>query len=204
MDGKQMIEYYKNEIKKNPKLGESIWVDCDFEFDNDTDVKRDILICGEESNYEIFPFGRKGDGSNYALLNGEQVAFISSEGECGIVARNVKEFFNIILTCKYITYYFERGVFDNIDNFKERFNMANNEAENLEIIASFIKSQDFETDVNKIYEMFLQGIITEPSLILQANSEEYEPWDDVFDTSQEYIEELRKKQDNNITLKGLK
>ncbi len=193
MDEKQILEYYKNEIKNNPELSESIWIDCDFGFDDDTDVKRDILICGEESNYEIYPFGKACNGSNYVLLNGGSVAYISSEGECGIVARNIKEFFNIMLTCKNITYYFKHGIFDNIDNFKERFNLVNNEAENPEIIASFIKNQNFETDVNKIYEMFLQGIITEPSLILEANPEEYEPWEDVFSTGQEYINELRSK-----------
>lgn len=193
MNEKQLIEYYKEIIKNNPKLEESILVDCDFAFDDDTDVKKDILICGEKSNYEIFPFGKTGDGSNYALLNGGNVAYISSEGECGIIARNVKEFFNIMLTCKYITDYFKQGIFDSIDNFKERFNRVNAATENPDIIETFIKSQNFETNIEKIYEMFVGGIITNPSLILQANPEEYEPWDDVFGTNQEYIEELRSK-----------
>lgn len=193
MNEKQLLEYYKEKIKSNSELEKCVWVDCDFAFDDNTNVKEDILACGEKSNYDIFPFGRSGDGSNYVLLNDEKVAFISSEGECGIVARNVKEFFNIVLTCKYIAYYFKRGVFDSGNNFKERFNTANNEVDNSGTIESFIKSQNFETDINKIYEMFLQGIIAEPSFILQANPEKYGPWDDLFGTNQEYIKELRSK-----------
>ena len=33
MNEKQLIEYYKEIIKNNPKLEESILVDCDFAFD---------------------------------------------------------------------------------------------------------------------------------------------------------------------------
>ncbi len=193
MSGKKLIEYYKKIIKNDPELDMNIWINCDFGFDDDIDVKRAILVCGEESNYEIFPFGRTSEGSTYALLNSGSVAYISSEGECGIIARNVNEFFNIMLACKDINHYFIKDVFINFNRFKELFNKINSEAENPEIIAKFMKSQNFETSPEKIYELFLRGLISAPSLVLQANPEKYYPWDDLFGTDQEYIEELRNK-----------
>ena len=41
--------------------------------------------------------------------------------------------------------------------------------------------------------MFKEALITEPAFILQANPEEYMPWDDVFYTNQEYIKKLREE-----------
>ena len=41
--------------------------------------------------------------------------------------------------------------------------------------------------------MFKEALITEPSFTLQANPEEYMPWDDVFYTNQAYIKKLREE-----------
>lgn len=93
-DGKKLLDYYRNEIEKTPLLEQCLIDGCDFFFDDETDVNRDILISGAESNYDIFPFAVAGDGSNYVLLNNEYVGYISSDGDCGIIAKNVIDFYN--------------------------------------------------------------------------------------------------------------
>ena len=40
------------------------------------------------------------------------------------------------------------------------------------------------------------GIVTEPSFVLAADPNKYEPWDDLFYTSQQYIEKLRSNEGN--------
>lgn len=193
MNEKHSIEYYEEELNNNPALAESVLTNCDFSFDDTIDVEKDILNCGEKSNYTIHPFGKAGDGSSYVLLDNGYIAYISSDGECGIVAKDVDEFFNIMLACKALPHYFRKGVFDSIDSFEEKYDEVNKHTENPEAIKTFIESQNLETDVEKLYKMFLAGLTTEPSLELQANPEEYAPWDDVFGTNQEYIKELRNK-----------
>ena len=46
------------------------------------------------------PFAREGTGALWTLLNDELVGYIGTEGECGIVARNIDEFMNIVSTLK--------------------------------------------------------------------------------------------------------
>lgn len=204
-DGKKLLDYYRNEIEKNPLLEQCLIDGCDFFFDDETDVNRDILICGEESNYDIFPFAVAGDGSNYVLLNNEYVGYISSEGDCGIIAKNVNDFYNLLFVCKNVAIYFRYGYFDNIDKFKENYDCANDFAnkkvKDSKIFDEFLSKHNFKTNIESIYEMFMEGIIIEPSFILQADPKEYEPWGDIFGTNQTYINELRNK---SILYKGIK
>lgn len=196
-DGKELLDYYRNEIEKNPLLEQYLNDGCDFFFDDETDVNRDILICGEKSNYDIFPFAKTGDGSNYVLLNNEYVGYISSEGDCGIIAKNVNDFYNLLFVCKDVTTYFRNGYFDSIDKFKENYEYANNFANEKtkisKLFEEFSANHKFKTDIVSIYRMFIEGIITEPPLILQADPKEYDPWTDIFGTEQTYINELRNK-----------
>lgn len=196
-DGKKLLDYYRNEIEKNPLLEQCLIDGCDFFFDDETDVNRDILICGEESNYDIFPFAVAGDGSNYVLLNNEYVGYISSDGDCGIIAKNVNDFYNLLFVCKNVAIYFRYRYFDNIDKFKENYDCANDFAnkkvKDSKIFDEFVSKHNFKTNIESIYEMFMEGIIIEPSFILQADPKEYEPWSDIFGTNQTYINELRNK-----------
>lgn len=196
-DGKRLLDYYRNEIEKTPLLEQCLIDGCDFFFDDETDVNRDILICGEESNYDIFPFAVAGDGSNYVLLNNEYVGYISSDGDCGIIAKNVNDFYNLLFVCKNVALYFRYGYFDSIDKFKENYecanDFANKKVQNSKIFDEFSSKHNFKTDIESLYEMFIEGIITEPSFTLQADPKEYEPWSDIFGTNQTYINELRNK-----------
>ncbi|MBE6156547.1 MAG: hypothetical protein E7161_02260 [Firmicutes bacterium] len=209
MLGKDQLEIYKKQIKNNPQL-EEVLSFCNFEFRDNIDVKEDILICGEESNYEIYPFGKDGCGCTYALLNNQYVGFISSAGGCGIIANNIKDFFNFLAVIKNIESYFVKGVFDNLENFNDTFKMASEDFldsitrfgnysydVSIQALEKFIIDNGFVTDNAIMYEKLKSALITEPSFVLRADPSEYEPWDDVFYTNQKYINELREKKVNH-------
>ena len=194
MNSKELLKFYKEQIKSNPALDSAFWADCDFCFDDNINVDNDILICGEESNYEIYPFGKDAMGGVFCLLNNEYIGYISSEGGCGIISKNINDFFNLLATCKSLTSYFHKGVFDTFDSFKEKYEKINNEnveINNLYLYDNFINKNGFITDVSIVYNMFKAGLVIEPSFTLKADPTQYSPWDDVFYTEQEYIEKLR-------------
>ncbi|MBQ3213529.1 MAG: hypothetical protein IJB10_00735 [Clostridia bacterium] len=196
MDNKELLNEYRKQIESNEKLETTFRNECDFNFRDDLNVKEDILICGEESNYQIYPFGKDSMGGVFCLLDDEYVGYISSEGGCGIIAKNVKEFFNLMAVCKTLSYYFNKGTFDNLLIFAQKYEeivQDLTEEESLPLYEEFIKQNNFETEISKIYKMFKEALITEPAFILQANPEEYMPWDDVFYTNQEYIKKLREE-----------
>lgn len=98
--------------------------------------------------------------------------------------------------CKTLSYYFNKGTFDNLLIFAQKYEeivQDLTEEESLPLYEEFIKQNNFETEIPKIYKMFKEALITEPAFILQANPEEYMPWDDVFYTNQEYIKKLREE-----------
>lgn len=196
MDNKELLNEYRKQIESNEKLETAFRDECDFNFRDDLDVKEDILICGEESNYDIYPFGKDSMGGVYCLLDDKYVGYISSEGGCGIIAKNVKDFFNLMAVCRTLSYYFNKGTFDNLLIFAQKYEEIEADLtpeESLPLYEEFIKQNNFETEISKIYKMFKEALIIEPSFILQANPEEYEPWDDVFYTNQEYIKKLREE-----------
>ena len=196
MDNKDLLNEYRKQIETNEKLKTAFRNECDFNFRDDLDVKEDILICGEESNYQICPFGKDSMGGVFCLLDDKYVGYISSEGGCGIIAKNVKEFFNLMAVCKTLSYYFNKGTFDNLLIFAQKYEeivQDLTEEESLPLYEEFIQQNNFETEIPKIYKMFKEALITEPAFILQANPEEYMPWDDVFYTNQEYIKKLREE-----------
>lgn len=46
-------------------------------------------------------FARAGSGSEYILLEDGSIGFLGSEGECGRIADNLKEFFEFMVNCPY-------------------------------------------------------------------------------------------------------
>lgn len=54
-------------------------------------------------------FAQSGDGSEYILLEDGSIGFWGSEGECGRIADNLKEFFEFIITCPYWEDYLDEG-----------------------------------------------------------------------------------------------
>lgn len=50
-------------------------------------------------------FARAGSGSEYILLEDGSTGYWGSEGECGRIAENLKEFFELMINCPYWTDY---------------------------------------------------------------------------------------------------
>ena len=205
MSVKEQLEFYKKQIIESPELTNAIFW-CDFRFEEEVDVEKYILVCNDKSNYEIYAFGKDGCGSNFVILNNKYIGFTSSEGECGIIANDIKDFFNILVVCRGFQNYFQKGVFDNFDSFNDRFKKISKDYDDTLIeygdypytnlinsLEKFIKENNFETDISILYDKFKSAIITNPSFIIEcsdSNSKWY--WDDLFGTEQGYINELRK------------
>lgn len=201
----EKLNYYKNQISNNKQLEDALFW-CDFKFDDDVDMEA-LLNCDGKSNYELIPFGSESCGGTYLILDNKYIGYATSEGECGIVAKNVSDFFNILIVCKNLIDYFRKNTFDSLENFTNRFNEINKSytetliqyadfpIEDLENeINNFIKENNFKTNIEEIYTMFKDALITEPSFIIEC-SEKNDTWywDDLFSTEQEYINELRER-----------
>lgn len=63
-------------------------------------------------------FARAGSGSEYILLEDGSIGFWGSEGECGRIADNLKEFFEFMINCPYWEDYLDE------DEYKDREELA--------------------------------------------------------------------------------
>lgn len=64
-------------------------------------------------------FARAGSGSEYILLEDGSVGFWGSEGECGRIADNLKEFFEFMVHCPYWVDYLEEDEYQDRDALRE-------------------------------------------------------------------------------------
>ena len=101
------VSRYLDEIYNNEELNDAFF-ECDIELygpewvkdlENDENWLEDLMGPGE-TNYELKPFAREGTGALCTLLNDELVGYIGTEGECGIVARNIDELIRFNLNFK--------------------------------------------------------------------------------------------------------
>lgn len=197
MSEKEMINHYKAIISESRELEEALYDACDFSFADMYVVKNgeDWLDCGK-SDYKIEVFGNDASGGVYVLLNDRYVGFISSEGETGIVAKNVKDFFNIICYCKNLFDYF---IFYKLDNVKEFVDMVNTQNEKVEekhkaLLNQFLQDNEMETEPEKVYSMFVSAVIVEPEFIIEPTLPGYDRLDSLFAFNKDkYLKELRKK-----------
>lgn len=64
-------------------------------------------------------FARAGSGSEYILLEDGSIGFWGSEGECGRIADNLKDFFEFIINCPYWTDYLEEAEYQDRESLDE-------------------------------------------------------------------------------------
>lgn len=169
------VSKYLDLIYEDKELNDAFF-ECDIELygpewitdlENDENWLEDLMGPGE-TNYDLKPFAREGTGALWTLLNDEIVGYIGTEGECGIVARNIDEFMNIVATlkCSFIRLKDE-------DDFIKNFNKINEEYEHKQIMNKFIEQHKFEKDPKKIYELLKLGITTKPFFVIKAIDDEY-------------------------------
>ena len=64
-------------------------------------------------------FARAGSGSEYILLEDGSIGFWGSEGACGRIADNLKEFFEFMINCPYWVDYLEEGEYEDREELGE-------------------------------------------------------------------------------------
>lgn len=124
-----------------------------------------------EANYEMKPFAISADGGTWVVLNDEYIGHIDSEGGCGIVARNVDEFMNMVAVCK-ILFFGVRDLKDE-EGFRKYLAESLEEFDNPEVYDRFIEKHGFESDISKVYEIAKLGHTVKPFFIIKAIDDDY-------------------------------
>ncbi|MBO7424874.1 MAG: hypothetical protein J6U23_04300 [Clostridiales bacterium] len=178
----EKVKAYLEEIYNDEGLSDAFF-DCDVEILDEaciTDMEDDCSWLDDlmgpsqsrESFYEdIKPFAMDGTGAVWVILNDELVGYIGTEGECGIVARNIDEFMNIIAYGRYFSDY-------SIEHLKseEYFISSYTEPEDdehREVFDRFIEKHGFTKDPHKLYEMIIAGLTVKPFFEFRSTDDDY-------------------------------
>lgn len=177
----QDVKNYLEEIYNDEDLKDAFF-DCDIEIYEEAWVKdlekddswfEDLMGTGESSYKNIKPFARDGSGGLWVALDDEMIGYIGTEGECGIIARNINEFMNIVAVQRgYIDDFCSVDILKTEKAFLEKYKEAPESDYNKEF-NRFIKKHGFTKDLKKIYEFIIKGVTTKPFFQVIATDEEY-------------------------------
>ena len=151
---------------------------------------------GDSSYKSIKAFARDATGALWVILDDELIGYIGTEGQCGIVSRNINEFMNIIAALKGSSLLFD---FWDVDTLKseEAFIDAYNESEEddetdyNEVFDKFINKHGFTHDLKTIYEYIVKGLTVQPFFQVIATDDDYGDSDSVLGLGgQEQLEAL--------------
>ena len=168
-------------ITNNDDLKEYFSVECDVVFVNKETLLDNLNSLTEftKSNYNLEPFACDGTGGIYVILDNKKIGYIDSEGEAGIVANNLKDFFSIVANCGYLSDYAKFKCLKDEKSFMDYFTKLEISREK-DIIKKFIEDNSLYNDPKKIYKIFKNAILTEPQLLLKATSEDYVDYEQLF------------------------
>ncbi len=121
-------------------------------------------------------FARAGSGSEYILLEDGSIGYWGSEGECGRIADNLKDFFEFMVNCPYWQDYLYEGEYqdrESLDVFaKEIFEEHVENAEDIEFDLPEAQQEladrlgiEIKTDVVDILMRFYHCTKREPRFI---------------------------------------
>lgn len=138
----------------------------------------DLMGPGDSSYKSIKAFARDATGALWVILDDELIGYIGTEGQCGIVSRNINEFMNIIAALKGSSLLFD---FWDVDTLKseEAFIDAYNESEEddetdyNEVFDKFINKHGFTHDLKTIYEYIVKGLTVQPFFQVIATDDDY-------------------------------
>lgn len=151
---------------------------------------------GDSSYKSIKAFARDATGALWVILDDELIGYIGTEGQCGIVSRNINEFMNIIAALKGSSLLVD---FWDVDTLKseEAFIDAYNESEEddetdyNEVFDKFINKHGFTHDLKTIYEYIVKGLTVKPFFQVIATDDDYGDSDSVLGLGgQEQLEAL--------------
>ncbi len=171
-----------NQIKNNEDLCDYLSCECGVDFAEDDILCDDLksLLEYSKCNYNMEPFACDGSGGVFVLLNQLLVGYVDSEGQAGIIANNIKDFFNIILNCGYVS---DWAKFDWLAD-ENTFIKAYSELDlprDKDCIKRFIKENDLEYEPVKIYNIFKEAVSIKPQLTITATSDVYVDYEQMFD-----------------------
>ena len=180
-DDKVFFEKVVENITNNDDLKEYFSVECDVDFVNKETLldKLNSLTEFTKSNYNLEPFACDGAGGIYVILNNKKIGYIDCEGEAGIVANNLKDFFSIVANCGYLSDYAKFKCLKDEKSFMDYFTEFETSREK-DVIKKFIEDNSLDNDPKKIYKIFKNAILTEPKLLLKATSEDYVDYEQLF------------------------
>lgn len=177
----QEVKDYLEEIYNDEDLKDAFF-DCDIEIyeeawvkdlENDDSWFEDLMGTGESSYKNIKPFARDGSGGLWVVLDDEMIGYIGTEGECGIIARNIHEFMNIVAVQRgYIDDFCSVDILESEEEFLEEYKEAP-ESDFSRVFNRFIKKHGFTKDLKKIYEYIIKGITVKPFFQVLATDDEY-------------------------------
>ena len=138
----------------------------------------ELMGPGDSSYKNIKAFARDATGALWVVLDDELIGYIGTEGQCGIVSRNINEFMNIIAALKGSSLLFDFWDVDTIKS-EEAFIDAYNESEEddetdyNEVFDKFINKHGFTHDLKTIYEYIVKGLTVQPFFQVIATDDDY-------------------------------
>ena len=197
----QEVRSYLEELYNDPDLKDALLFECDIEIGDAAWVKEheedaswfeELMGTGKSSYKNMKPFAHDGVGGLWVVLNDEMIGYIGTEGECGIIARNIHEFMNIVAVHRgYIDDLLSIDLLKSKEAFLEEYD-GPNESDYSKEYNRFIKKHGFTKDVKKIYEYLIKGITMKPFFQVIATDDEYEDSSSMLgsDDGQETLEKL--------------
>lgn len=111
------MDYIKM-LREDNDLSDLLCDVCDIEFFSEYKIPQDE--CGHLTyNIPGRSFAGTGSGSEYILLEDGSIGFWGSEGACGRIADNLKEFFEFVINCPYWEDYLEEGEYQDRESLNE-------------------------------------------------------------------------------------
>ena len=205
------VKVYLREIIRSEALTDAFY-DCDIEiydedqvqeFEEDEELLLELTGPGEFTYKSIKPFAGDGSGALWVVVDDSRIGYIGTEGECGIVARNIHEFMNIASAWGgYLADYWHeevlasREAFYNTMNDPDRLEDYDGWKEQEKVFKKFREKHGF---TKEIYEMAVAGITVTPFFIIKATDDEYVDTNALISNQdgQESLEKLIKRLGNN-------
>lgn len=133
---------------------------------------------GDSSYKNIKAFARDGTGALWVILDDELIGYIGTEGQCGIVSRNINEFMNITAALKGASLLFDFWDVDILSSeeaFIDAYNGSeeDDETDYSEVFDKFISKHGFTRDLKTIYEYIVKGLTVQPFFQVIATDDDY-------------------------------
>ena len=146
--------------------------------DNFRQEFEDLMGPGESSYKSIKAFARDATGALWVVLDDELIGYIGTEGECGVAARNINEFMNIIAALKgssLLGDFWDVETLSSEEAFIDAYNGSEEDDENdySEVFDKFISKHGFTRDLKTIYEYIVKGLTVQPFFQVIATDDDY-------------------------------